>query len=253
VDHIEKALKRVYAGMRGAVMPACNGAQPRHMMEEDMTNSTPEMKDIAPRRSFFGHLGGAAVLGLAGLVPKSLHAQAPAVRPDGPNWPGTLQGRHRQVVDAYEANSGFPLAFAYTFLFPNDSATAVVILRHGAFPIALGHAMWAKYKIGESFKIIDPETKATATKNPFLNPKAGVLLVEDMALDRLLARGVVFGACNVALQVQSKMLAGNAGVSAEEAAKEWAANIVPGITVIPSGTWGVNRAQEAGCSYCAGG
>jgi len=223
------------------------------MMEKHMTNSTPVIKDIAPRRSFFGHLGGAVVFGLAGLVPKSLHAQVPASRPDGPNWPGTLQGRHRQVVDAYEANSGFPLAFAYTFLLPNESATAVVVLRHGAFPIALGNAMWEKYKIGESFKIIDPETKAPAVKNPFLHPKAGVLPIDDIALDRLLAKGVIFGACNVALQVQSKMLAGNAGVSAEEAAKEWAANVVPGITIIPSGTWGVNRAQEGGCSYCAGG
>jgi hypothetical protein len=218
-----------------------------------MTTFSTEINDIAPRRSFFGRLGGAVALGLAGLASKPLYAQAPAARADGPNWPGTLQGRHRQVVDAYEANSGFPLAFAHTFLFPNESATAVVILRHGAFPIALDSAMWAKYKIGESFKIIDPETKAPATKNPFLRPKAGVLPLEEMAVDRLLARGAIFGACNVALQVQSKMLAGNAGVSAEEAAKEWAANIVPGITVIPSGTWGVNRAQEAGCTYCAGG
>jgi hypothetical protein len=223
------------------------------MMEEHMTDRTQDTNNIAPRRSFFGHLGGAVVLGLAGLVPKSLHAQAPVARPDGPNWPGTLQGRHRQVVDAYEANSGFPLAFAYTFLAPNESATAVVVLRHGAFPIALDNAMWEKYKIGESFKIIDPETKAPAKKNPFLRPKAGVLPVDDMALDRLLARGVVFGACNVALQVQSKMLSSNAGVGAEEAAKEWAANVIPGITIIPSGTWGVNRAQEGGCTYCAGG
>src|SRR5437879_266049 len=133
-----------------------------------MTNFSPETNDIAPRRSFFGRLGGALVLGLAGLATKPLYAQAPAARPDGPNWPGALQGRHRQVVDAYEANSGFPLAFAHTFLLPNESATAVVILRHGAFPIALDNAMWEKYKIGESLKIIDPETKAPATKNPFL-------------------------------------------------------------------------------------
>jgi hypothetical protein len=157
------------------------------------------------------------------------------------------------VVDAYEANAGFPLAFAHTFLVPNTSATAVVVLRHGAFPIALGNAMWEKYKIGESSKIIDPETKAPAIKNPFLRPKPGVLLADDFAIDRLLERGVVFGACNMALQVQSKMLAGNAGVTAEEAAKEWAANVIPGITIIPSGTWGVNRAQEMGCTYCAGG
>jgi hypothetical protein len=217
-----------------------------------MTTSAPT-KEIAPRRTFFGHFGGALVLGVAGLVSRSATAQTQPPLSDGPNWPGQLQGRHKQVVDAIEPNSGFPLAFAYTFLVPNESATAIVVLRHGAFPIALENAMWEKYKIGESFKIIDPETKAPAKKNPFLRPKPGVLLVDDMALDRLLARGVMFGACNVALQVQSKMLAGNAGVSPDEAAKEWAANIVAGITVIPSGTWGVNRAQEAGCTYCAGG
>jgi hypothetical protein len=218
-----------------------------------MTDVTQGSSDIAPRRGFFCRLGGAVALGLAAFAPKPLYAQTKAEDVDGANWPGTLPGRHRQVVDAFAINDGFPLAFAWTFLVPNKSATAVVVLRHGAFPIALGHAMWQKYKIGESFKITDPETKAPAVKNPFLHPKAGVLIVDDWAVDRLLASGVVFGACNMALQVQSKMLAGNAGVSAEEAAKEWAANVVAGITIIPSGTWGVNRAQEAGCTYCAGG
>jgi hypothetical protein len=216
-----------------------------------MTDLNRGINDIAPRRGFF-RFGGAMALGLAGLASKPLYAQTQAAD-DGPNWPGALQGHHRQVVDAYEANAGFPLAFAYTFLVPNTSATAVVVLRHGAFPIALGNAMWEKYKIGESLKIVDPETKAPAIKNPFLRPKPGVLLADDFAIDRLLERGVVFGACNMALQVQSKMLAGNAGVTAEEAAKEWAANVIPGITIIPSGTWGVNRAQEMGCTYCAGG
>ena len=209
--------------------------------------------DIVPRRGFFRRFGGAMALGLAGLASKPLSAQTSTAAADGPNWPGNLQGRHRQVVDAYAANAGFPLAFAYTFLVPNESAVAVVVLRHEAFPIALGNAMWEKYKIGAALKIIDPETQAPAIKNPFLHPKPGVLLVDDFALDRLLARGVVFGACNIALHVQSKMLAANASVSAEEAAKEWTANVVPGITIIPSGTWGVNRAQEAGCTYCAGG
>ncbi len=218
-----------------------------------MSDLIQTMVDATPRRGFLRRVGSAAALGLAGLMPGALHAQPAPARSDGPDWPGTLKGRHRQVVDAYEVNSGFPLAFAHTFLAPNESATAVIILRHGAFPIALGDAMWAKYKIGETFKIMDPETKAPATKNPYLHPKPGVLLVDDMALDRLLAKGAVVGGCGVALQVQSKMLAGNAGVSAEEAAKEWAANVVPGITILPSGTWGVNRAQENGCSYCAGG
>jgi hypothetical protein len=213
--------------------------------------------DKMPRRGFFGRFAGAMVLGLA---TKPVRAQSAAAPFDGPDWPGVLKGRHRQVVDAYDVNAGSPLAFAYTFLASHEprsasssAATAVIVLRHAAFPIALGNEIWRKYKIGESFKILDPETKAPAVKNPFLHPKSGVLPVDDMALDRLLANDTVIGACNMALRVQSKRLAGNAGVSADEAAKEWAANVVPGITIIPSGTWGVNRAQEGGCTYCAGG
>jgi hypothetical protein len=219
---------------------------------EDYMNDL--LHDVTPRRGFFARAAGAVAAGVAAFSATPLRAQT-AAPSGGPDWPGALKGRYRQVVDAYEANSGFPLAFVHNFLWPNDPAdtSAVLVLRHGAFPIALNDAMWQKYKIGESFKINDPETQAPAVKNPFYKPKPGVLAVDDMALDRLLAKGTVVGACNVALNVQSKRLAGNAGVSAEEAAKEWAANVIPGVTLIPSGVWGLNRAQQAGCSYCAGG
>jgi hypothetical protein len=197
-------------------------------------------------------------IGLTGLG--SAPTRAAAVAEDGSDWPGTLKGQHRQVVDAYAPNDGFPLAFAFTFLATNGPAstgvvpaTAVVVLRHMALPLALDHTMWEKYKIGQSFGIVDPETKAPAVKNPFLRPKPGVLTFDEMAIDRVLASGAVIGACGIALKMGSGKLAKNANVSAEEAAKEWAANVIPGITVIPSGTWGVNRAQEHGCTYCAGG
>jgi intracellular sulfur oxidation DsrE/DsrF family protein len=225
-------------------------------MEEQMDTLTANTADGAPRRSFF-RLAGATMFGLVGFASAASRAQAAtAVAGEGPNWPGKLEGRHRQLVDGYAINDGHPLAFASTFLLTDPapgSAVSVVILRAQALPIALTSAIWDKYKIGESLKIIDPETKAAAVKNPFLNPKPGVLLTDDMAVDRLLGKGVVFGACNVALHGLSKQLSGNAGVSADDAAKEWAANLVPGITLLPSGVWGVNRAQEAGCTYCAGG
>jgi hypothetical protein len=224
-------------------------------MEAKMNEFGQDTTFSAPRRSLFGRLAGTVAIGLAGLTSTAARAATDAAASEGPDWPGKLKGRHRQVVDAYEVNSGFPLGFAYTFLLtnPHDAGTAVVVLRHTAFPIALKSAMWEKYKIGEAFKIIDPETKAPAVKNPFFQPKPGVLEIDDIAVDRLMAKGTVFGACNVALVLESKELSGNAGVSADEAAKEWAANVIPGITIIPSGTWGVNRAQEAGCTYCTGG
>jgi hypothetical protein len=221
-----------------------------------MTDLGLDSNDPPARRSLFVRLAGATALGVTGLLSSPLHAQPAAPKSDGPDWPGKLKGRHKQIVDGYAINEGSPLLFAHTFLVTNTSpgaATAVVVLRAEALPLALNNAMWEKYKIGESFKIIDPETKAPAVKNPFLHPKPGIMRADDAAVDRLLARGTVFGACNIALHGQSKALAHNAGVSADEAAKEWAANVVPGITVIPSGTWGVNRAQEAGCSYCCGG
>ena len=207
--------------------------------------------DVTPRRGFFGRIAAVSALGLFGLTATAARSQ-PA-QSDGPDWPGTLKGRHRQVFDVYGIFDGFPLGFANNFLTPNESATAVMIFRHQGLPYALNSAMWEKYKIGESFKISDPETKAAAVKNPWFQPKPGVLTNNDMALDRLLAKGSVMGACAVALRAQSGRLAGNAGVTPEEARKEWTANLIAGITLLPSGTWGVNRAQEAGCTYCAGG
>lgn len=205
-----------------------------------------ETNPVPPRRGFFARIAGATALGLAGL------SSARAATTD--DWPGVLKGRHKQVTDAYSIHDGFPLYYTLAFLNPNGgTATAVVILRHAAMPVALNHAMWEKYKIGESLKVTDPGTKAVALKNPFLTPAPGALRNDNAAVDKMLAAGVVFGVCNQALHALSAQLAPNAGVTAEEAAKEWAANVIPGMTVIPSGTWGLNRAQEAGCTYCAGG
>jgi intracellular sulfur oxidation DsrE/DsrF family protein len=206
---------------------------------------------LTPRRGFFTRIAGMMALGAAAFVPTASQAEGEA--DDGPDWPGKLTGRHKQVIDAYAINEGFPLGFTLNFLTPNKSATGVVIFRHEAFPLALNHAMWAKYKIGEGEKIEDPETKAHAVKNPYFEPKAGVLRNDNTAIDKLLARGVVMGACALALRAHARRMSKNAGVTPEEAATEFTANIIPGITVIPSGVWGINRAQEAGCTYCAGG
>jgi len=221
----------------------------------------------SPRRSFLGRLAaGTAALGLTAFLPVTACAAEKtgtgAAGPDstsaGENeWPGT-KTKHKMAIDAFAMNEGFPLAFAYTFMLPYASvspspATAVIILRHAGFPMALTDPVWAKYKIGKAMNITDPSTKAPAERNPFFNPKPGSLEIPDMAIDKLLARGTIFGACNVALHFLSAKFAPAAGVTPDVALKEWTAGIIPGITVIPSGTWGVNRAQEAGCSYCAGG
>lgn len=214
------------------------------------------------RRAFLGQLAvgaaaGAGVLALPGVANAMPdEAVSSSMGPEADHWLDGLKGKHRQLVDAYAANDGWPLGFTHTFLAtqaPTDTAGAVIVLRHFAMPIALKDSLWTKYKIGESLKIIDPATKQPAARNPYLKPKPGALFVDDMAIDRLLARGVIAGACNVALTVLSGMFAANADVSADQAKQEWIAGLLPGVTLLPSGVWGVNRAQEKGCTYVAGG
>ncbi|MEP6491512.1 MAG: hypothetical protein ABJF01_02460 [bacterium] len=215
------------------------------------------------RRAFLGQLavgaaagaGAIALTGVSAAVPGSLFA-ATSEAPDADHWLDALKGKHKQMVDAYNSNEGWPLAFAHTFLAsqaPTDTAGAVVVLRHFAMPLALQDSVWAKYKIGEALKIEDPVTKKPAERNPYYKPAKGTIFVDDMAVDRLLARGVIIGACSVALKVLSGMLAGNGGATADAAKAEWTAGIIPGITLLPSGVWGVNRAQEKGCTYVTGG
>ena len=204
------------------------------------------------RRRMLGRLAGAVAVGVGGW---SIQAGA-QTQPDSPKetWPGPLKGTYHQVFDGVESRTGKVLAYAANFLAgdPDATSAAVVIVRDTAVVIALGNEIWAKYRIGETLHFTDPETGAAAVKNPFLRPKPGLLGNDDWALDRLLANGAVVGACTVALTGVSHALAHNAGVSPEEATREWRANLVQGVTLLPSGVWGVNRAQRAGCSYCFG-
>lgn len=210
------------------------------------------------RRAFLGRaVTASAALGM-GVTATPWHEALAADSQAGASekWLSSLKGKYRQVTDIFEPNDGWGLAYARTFLAtqgPQPDAGAVVILRHAGFVLSLGNEAWAKYKLGAAMNITDPETKAPAVKNPFLRPKPGTLLADDMAIDQLLAKGVIFGACNVALQVLSGRMAGQAGVTPEVALKDWTAAIIPGVHVIPSGVWGVNRAQVAGCTYCSGG
>src|SRR5438477_5677750 len=131
--------------------PSRNGMGAARAMEEQMQRTT----DVTARRGFFSRIAAMSAFGLFGFATSTVRAQA-----DGPDWPGTLKGRHKQVFDIYDINDGSPLGFTNNFLTPNESATAVLIFRHKGTPYALGSAIWEKYKIGESFQILDPETKA---------------------------------------------------------------------------------------------
>jgi intracellular sulfur oxidation DsrE/DsrF family protein len=223
---------------------------------------------INPRKMFYRRTfmktvaAGAAAFGVSAVAPRlSAEPRRHEPAPEGvDSWLEKITGKHRQIFDTPEPNEGMAFAWSRVFLMTNKAtgsadgdSTAVVVLRHSAIPFAMGHDLWAKYSLGENFKITDKATNAPAVRNPFWQPKPGELLLPDMSVDELLKSNVLIGVCDVALTVYSGVVAKKMNGDAAAVKADWVAGLFPGIQVVPSGVWAVNRAQEHGCTYCFAG
>jgi intracellular sulfur oxidation DsrE/DsrF family protein len=213
------------------------------------------------RRNFMGAMAGAAGLS---LLSSPMFGAAPldaGTVEDAETWFKKVKGKHKIVYDATEPNDGFPIIWSWVFYqtnnqtgTPDNELTAVVVLRHGAIPLAMEDKLWEKYKLGKTFKIVDPNTTATAIKNPFYVPEAKMWIDFGIqGIKSLQARGVMFCVCDMALTVNSVKVAAEMNLKAEDVKKEWVAGLLPGIQIVPSGVWAVGRAQEKGCAYCFAG
>ncbi len=227
----------------------------------DLTRST-------QRRKFLGTLAaGAAAVGLTSLAgPVRLKAEPREFQatPDTSGfeqWLGKINGKHKQVFDAPAPHDGLPFAWARVFQMTNaqlgvteGDISTVLVLRHEAIPLGMGHDLWAKYKFGEVFKITDEATKAPSVRNPFYMPKEGEMKLPGMAIEDLLKSGALIGICDMAMTFYSKVVfAPMLKMDADVIKKDWVAGVLPGIQVVPSGVVAVNRAQEHGCTYCFAG
>jgi intracellular sulfur oxidation DsrE/DsrF family protein len=216
------------------------------------------------RRGFLGTLAAAAAAGLASLTPLALEAQprrasVPGASPDPAfeAWLNRITGKHKMVFDAPEVNSGMPVVWPRVWLNGNNDNygttdaenSGVVILRHAAIPLAMVDALWAKYKLGEVFGLKDGEMPAT--RNIFAKPLP--LPLPGTGVEQLLAKGVMFGVCNVALTIYSGAVAQKMGMDPAAVKAEWVAGLLPGCQVVPSGVLAVARTQEKGCGYCFAG
>ena len=218
------------------------------------------------RRAFLGTLAtSSATLAIVGAGLPATAAAAPSDSSESANgfseaWLGKLTGKHKQFFDATSTNQ-FALVFAMNFLnsyndayrIPDANLSAVVGLRHFAIGAALNDDIWSRYKVAEFVQAMDPATKTPYTRNFLNRPHDGDMMFPNASVDKLVARGVQFTCCNVALGVVSGLLSKNAGVTPEVARAEWTAGLLPGVTLVPSGVLAVNRAQEKGCTYCSGG
>jgi intracellular sulfur oxidation DsrE/DsrF family protein len=220
------------------------------MNEEDNTEN---------RRDFLALAAAAIGMGATLGAPEAVaahHEPATEMAGDIARWFDAVPGRHRQVTDWPELNDGMGLIYTLGFLMtapaglgvPPPEVGAVLVIRHDTIPLALGDAVWAKYRLGEMFRIEDPETKAPAVRNPYYL-KPGALPFVEAALSRLIERGVGVVACDLALTFRSAMIAKKLGLDPAAAKKEWLDSVLPGVRVMPSGVFACHAAAKRGCTY----
>ncbi len=213
------------------------------------------------RRAFVRDLGALALGAPLGLEVVRQSAAAPA--PVEPAWDLTWVTRLADATD--RATFDWPtmgdpadpmvlqLAGRYldncTAVYgPNGFRPGIVLnIRTTATAAALTDALWNRFELGSQTKTNDPDTGTPARRNPFLRrPAAGFPGVPDLA--ELVGRGAILLACDFALGHLSRRLATAAGRPQDEVLGDLRAGLLPGCHLVPSGIFGLARAQNAGCA-----
>ena len=129
-------------------------------------------------------------------------------------------------------------------------ARAVLNIRTQAVPAALNDAMWERFALGVEYTAKDPVTQQPAIRNPFWHrapsPAPGVILP---SLEDLVQRKTIVLVCDFALGHLAKRLAAKRNGNEDEVHRELRNGFVPGSFAVPSGIFGLARAQNAGCAY----
>jgi intracellular sulfur oxidation DsrE/DsrF family protein len=218
------------------------------------------------RRTFLKQAGALGTIGALATLPASAasaleSAHAPNTAGDYDlSWIARLANTpDKAVVDATGINDGFCLQIATRYLdncdaaygVGNHRAHVVLNVRTRAIAIGMGDALWDRYKLGAEYSVKDRVTKQDALRNPFLTLGADQIPAEG-AVNDLLKRGATVLVCDFAMGHLASRLAMVSGETPEVVHKALRDGLVPGAYAVPSGIFGVIRAQNAGCGFVAG-
>jgi len=181
-------------------------------------------------------------------------AEVNSPKDNAEEWLNSLKGKKFPVVyDMHEHKDFWAGIWANIYLATNQDVKNVgvaIVMRHGGFPFALNDAMFAKYKLGEFFNIIDKNTGKPSLRNMYWEPTGNDYPLPGLdGIKALLKKGVAFCVCNMALKVYSAFIAKARGFSEEEVYNDFVKNILPGIQLVPSGVWALGRLQQAPLNY----
>lgn len=169
-------------------------------------------------------------------------------------WLKTLKGKSLPVVyDMHEHKDFWAGIWSNIYLMTNQEVKnvgVVIVMRHGGFPFALNDAMFAKYKLGEFFNIIDKNTGKPSVRNMYWEPTGKDYPLPGLdGIKGLQKKGVEICVCNMALKVYSSFIAKARGLSEDEVYNDFVKNLLPGIQLVPSGVWVLGRLQQAPLNY----
>ena len=195
-----------------------------------------------PRRGFLAGLGA-----LAAMTPR-FPLEAQAAQGWDMSWLDRLTGKHKQVFDIGDFEIGLRVvmnwldAWQSVYGLRHPEVNAVVGIASQAYPLNATDEMYAKFPIGEMWKVTDPATGKPATRNIFAdggNPR----------VKPLQARGAIFWMCNNALN----NIAGRMGDAVKrpqaEVFAELKSGLLPGVILVPAHTMLLGMCQERGCTY----
>lgn len=209
------------------------------------------MSRLPGRRSFLSIV--TALAGLPGVTQAQRSGAVPSSSPFDLTWLDQMKGQHKQLYDLGSVDLAeepralrFPRNFLDTFRdefhleFP--AINTAIGISNSAFPMNATDRLWAKYKLGERAKIIDPATKQPAVRNIFYAEG-------DISVKTLQARGAVFWQCNVALGSISQQLAAAFQLPVADVRADLVAGLNPGVRIMPSHVMALALSQEHGFTY----
>jgi len=211
---------------------------------------------MTQRREFLKH---ASLLAVGTMSAGRLEAQElPQVQGSyDMSWTAKVTGKYRMAFDAPALNGtslhqvrSFLAGYGTVYGLTDAELSAVLIVRHANVPMVLGDALWADAPWGEKEGPKDPATGEDAKRNPFINVPADAehaTTWPDGTLDKLMARGVIVLACDLALGNAAGGIARRRKIPMQDAQQLVTEHLIPGVYRMPSGIFATCHAQGVGC------
>lgn len=211
------------------------------------------------RRRFLGSVAALSATGV--FLPTALDAQSSAPAPVSADWDVTwrdrITGEFRAVFDNPVVNEGVGVWRAIdwkrnvTEVYGDAAkdASTVLVIRHEAIPMIMGHAFWERHEIGAALKIND-NAGNPVKHNPWLSREGTPRGRRGSTIDAFIESGGIVLACNYAFaQSVVGREARKAGIDQNAARAAMLQQMIPGVIIQPSGFFAVIEAQRFGCHF----